>query len=190
MHILLYPSLKKDNNLAELIGIILGDGNLYRHDRTENLRIICNSRDKIYIKHIANLIHKIFYKKPSIIRRKKENAIVISLYQCKISERLGLPTGDKIKNNIGIPRWVLYDTNYVIKCLKGLFETDGCFQEDKDNYTQYIEFKNNCSKLRENVYDILKRLNFEPQFGYNYIRLAKKNEVYRFKELIDFRNYN
>jgi hypothetical protein len=185
-----YVDLKRDGNLAELIGIILGDGNLYKHPRTENLRIICDSRDTGYIKHIINLVEKIFFKKPSVIKRKNENATVVSLYQCKISARLKLAVGNKIKNNVGILSWITSDKRFMLMCLKGLFETDGCFVEDRGNYTQIIEFKNNCRRLREDVYAILIKFGFNPQQGSNYVRLARKNEVYRFKELIEFRNYN
>ena len=188
--IIKYKELLKDENLAELIGIILGDGNLYKHSRTENLRVICNSKDISYIRHIVNLITKIFHKTPSVIKRKNENATVVCLYQCKISKRLKLPYGNKIKNNVGIPAWIFLNKDYIYKCLKGLFETDGCFHEDRQNYTRCIEFKNNCVRLRKDAYNILLRLDFNPQLGHNYVRLAKKDEVYRFKELIDFRNYN
>lgn len=102
----LYRKLKKDVNLAELIGIVLGDGNLYKHLRTENLRITCNSKDTGYIKHISNLIRKVFCKSPAIRKRNDVNAVSIDLYQCKISERLNLPCGDKIRNNVGIPQWI------------------------------------------------------------------------------------
>ncbi|MBM3249972.1 MAG: hypothetical protein FJZ09_03905 [Candidatus Omnitrophica bacterium] len=189
MKILLYPSLKKDGNLAELIGIILGDGNLYEHLRTENLRITCDSNDVGYIQHIARRIKKAFYKQPSIRKRKNINAASIDLYQCKISERLDLPCGNKIRNNVGIPSWIFLDKKHILKCLKGLFETDGCFYEERDNHTRCIEFKNNCKRLREDVFNSLTTLGFKPQFGRNYIRLAKKGEVYRFKKAIDFRNY-
>ena len=186
----IYKELVKDKNLAELIGVILGDGNLNKHPATENLRITCNSNDKGYIKYIANLITKVFYKAPSVRKRNDENAVSIDLYQCKISDRLNLPCGNKIKNNVGVPAWVFFNEGYIVRCLKGLFETDGCFHEDKDNHTRVIEFKNNCTKLREDVYNALLRLGFSPQLGSNYVRLAKKKEVYRFKELIDFRNYS
>lgn len=184
-----YRELEKNSNLAELIGIVLGDGNLNKHPRTENLRITCNSKDTGYIKHIGSLIKRVFYKSPSIRKRNDENAVSVDLYQCKISERLNLPCGDKIRNNVGIPSWIFSDKKYILKCLKGLFETDGCFHEDRDNYTRIIEFKNNCKKLRQDVYDSLIKLGFKPQFGHNYIRLAKGSDVYRFKETIDFRNY-
>lgn len=188
--IIKYKELLKNENLAELIGIVLGDGNLNKHSRTENLRITCNSNDTGYIEHISNLITEVFYKHPSIRKRKDENAVSIDLYQCKISERLNLPCGNKIRNNVGIPTWIFLNRQYILKCLKGLFETDGCFHEDIKNYTRCMEFKNNCARLRKDAYSILLKLGFNPQLGINYVRLARRNEVYRFKELIDFRNYN
>jgi len=187
---IIYRKLTRNENLAELIGTILGDGNLYKHPRTEHLRVICNSQDIRQIKHIAYLINKIFHKKPSIIKRKNENTTVVSLYQNQISERLSFPAGNKIKNNVGVPPWIYSCKKYIIKCLKGLFDTDGCFQEDSSNYAQYIELKNNCRKLRDDVYNMLLGLGLHPQSGRNYIRLARKSEAHRFKELIDFRNYN
>jgi len=184
-----YKELLRNESLAELIGIILGDGNLNKHPRTENLRITCNSKDTGHINHISSLIAEVFYKTPSMRKRNEENAVSIDLYQCKISERLNIPCGDKIRNNVGIPLWIFSNKEYVLKCLKGLFETDGCFHEDRKNHTRCIEFKNNCRKLREDVYKSLVMFGFKPQFGSNYIRLAKKIEVYRFREAIDFRNY-
>lgn len=158
------------------MGIILGDGNLYKHSRTENLRVICNSKDTMYIQHIVNLITGIFLETPSVIKRKNGNATVVCLYQCKISKRLGVPCGNKIKNNVGIPRWVILDNDYMCRCLKGLFETDGCFCEDIKNYTCCIEFKNNCARLRKDTYNILLKLGFNPQLGTNYVRLARKTK--------------
>ncbi len=185
-----YHNLEKDKSLAELIGAALGDGTLEKFPRTERLRIICNSKEKEHILHIADMLRTKFKKLPHIFKRKKKNAIDIYIYQCKISKRLGLSTGNKIKNNVGIPSWIKHNKKFAISCLKGLFETDGCFVEDEDNYTQIIEFKNNCRRLREDVYSILCRLGYHPQFGKNYIRLARRAEVYSFKKLINFRNYS
>lgn len=185
-----YKVLLKDENLAELIGIVLGDGNLYKHPRTENLRVTCNANEIAYVQHVSYLIKKVFDKAPNIRKRNDENAISIDIYQCEISKRLNLPCGNKIKNNAGIPVWIFLNDKYTIRCLKGLFETDGCFHEDIKNYTRCIEFKNNCERLKKDVYNILLKLGFNPQLGINYVRLARKNEVYKFKELIDFRNYN
>ncbi len=184
-----YKTLGKGSDLAELTGIVLGAGSLEKFPRTERLRIVCNSNESGYILHIANLIGKKFKKTPKITYRKNENAADISMYQCQIARRLGLPTGDKIKNNVGAPSWIKTNQGLSISCLKGLFETDGCFVVDKPNYTRVMEFKNNCRRLRENVYSMLSKLDYHPQFGGNYVRLARKEEVFKFKNLINFRNH-
>ena len=46
-----------------------------------------------------------------------------------------------------------------------------------------------CSRLRKDVYSMLDRLGYHPQLGKKYVRLARKGEVYNFKELINFRDY-
>lgn len=181
--------LTRNNNLAELIGIILGDGCLSSLPRTESLRVVCNSEQQGYIAHIAALIQKTFNQQPVVRKRKNQKATDIVLYRCNLSRSLNIPCGNKIKNEVAIPSWIKRDKIYSIDCLKGLFETDGCFHEDRDNYTQIIEFKNNCKNLLQGVYQILKDLGYHPQFGKNYIRLARKEEALELKILIDFRKY-
>ena len=181
--------LKRNNGLAKLIGIILGDGCLTNLPRTESLRIVCNAEQRAYINHIAMLMKNVFNKNPSVYKRKRENATNITLYECALSERLNLPCGNKINNRISIPEWIKKSKKYSIKCLKGLFETDGSFYEDKNNYTNVIEFKNHCKNLLYDTHQMLKSLDYHPQFGKNYIRLAKREEVFAFKQLISFREY-
>ena len=183
-----YKKLDKNAFLAELIGIILGDGCLTKLERTESLRVICNSKDEGYVKYVSDLIERVFGKKPNYTKRKNENAIDIRLYQKFISSRLRLPSGDKINNNIGAPRWIFCKNIYMINCLKGLFDTDGHFRKDIDNYLHVIELKNRCKRILENAYRMLKILGYNPQRGKEYVRLARKNEVYDFVEAINFRN--
>lgn len=182
-------SLEKNCDLAELIGIILGDGNLSKYSRTEGLRVVCHSEKKKYMKHIAGLVEKVFKQRPKILKRKKEQATDIVFYKCGLSEALKLPCGNKINNGVSIPFWIKRDENYSISCLKGLFETDGTFCEDKENYTCVIEFKNSCKNLLQDVYEILKKMNYNPQLSRKYVRLARKKEVKEFRRIIDFRNY-
>jgi hypothetical protein len=184
-----YKKLKKDKYLAELLGIILGDGCLSKYKRTESLRIICNSKDSKHIKHICGLIERVFDKVPNFSKRKGENTVDIRLYQKFIASRLCMAFGSKIKNNIGVPNWIKENKRYSIYCLKGLFETDGCFQNDLKNKTQYIELKNLCCKIRLDTYEILLNLEYNPQISNTYVRLARKKEVYSFIELINFRGY-
>jgi len=185
----LHHKIRKSKHLAELIGIILGDGCIEQFPRTERLVITCNKFQTLYIKHIHGLTKKIFHKNPSLRARKRENAVDVSLYQCDISKKIGMPSGNKIKNNVGIPNWIYQSKKYMIACLKGLFETDGCFQRDDANYAQSIEVTNKCRQLRNDIYKTLLLLGYNPQLGKTYVRLARRHEVYKFKASIDFRKY-
>jgi hypothetical protein len=182
-------SINKSESWAELVGVTLGDGNIFTFPRTERLVIACNSKDGRYIRHIATLVEKVLKKKPQIEKCKDSNCKHIKLYQRRLSERLQMPPGNKIKNNVKIPEEIHRNRNLLIKCLKGLFETDGCFMIDKKNYTRVIEFKNMTRSLLKGVCSGLRDLDYHPQFGKNYVRLARKNEVYNFAELIQFRKY-
>lgn len=182
-------ALKRNSDLAELIGITLGDGSLTSLPRTEALRVVCNSKHKRYIERIAILIQKVFDKRPRVSKRKGERAADIVLYRNDLSAKLNIPCGNKIKNRVKVPKWIKQNRIYSINCLKGLFETDGCFQENGNNYTSYIEFKNNYNNLLNDVYQMLNELGYHPQFGKNYVRLARTEETFNFKNLIRFRNY-
>ncbi len=179
----------RNNDLAELTGIILGDGNLTKYKRTEAIRIVCHSEKIAYIDHIAALMAKFFDKQPSVQKRKREKAVTITIYLCNLSKRLCITLGNKIKNNAKVPVWIKQKKSYIISCLKGLFETDGCFQKDIINYTHTIELKNLCSNIRADAYYMLKNLGYHPQISKTYVRLARKQEVYDFKDLIKFREY-
>lgn len=50
-----YPLFKKDGNLAELIGVILGDGNILKFPRTEALTISSNAKNSGFIKRYSSL---------------------------------------------------------------------------------------------------------------------------------------
>jgi hypothetical protein len=182
-------SVNKSGDWAELVGITLGDGNIFKFPRTERLVIACNSKDTKYIEHIKNLIKKVLKKEPQAQKSKNSNCVHIKLYQCRLSKRLRMPSGNKIQNSVVIPEEIYRNRNLLIRCLKGLFETDGCFIIDKKNYTRVIEFKNMSRTLLKGAYLGLKGLSYHPQFGKNYVRLARKDEVYNFADLIQFRRY-
>lgn len=182
-----YPSLKKTVELAELVGIILGDGSLGKLPRTEALYVSCNSKDMEYVARIADLIEQVLQKKPKIYRSKTDNFVRIRIYQNDLSKRLQIPPGNKIKNNVSVPVWIKNKREFVISCLKGLFETDGCFNNDRKYYTYVIEFKNYCHQLLEDVFEMVEGLGYNPQKGKNYVRLARQSEVKSFMALIDFR---
>ncbi len=48
-----YPVLSRNGDLAELIGIILGDGHIYKHDRCESLRIVGDAKKMGFVTRSA-----------------------------------------------------------------------------------------------------------------------------------------
>lgn len=172
--------------LAELIGIVLGDGNISQFDRCQRLAISCNGSYGKYIKYVTSLVGNIFGKEPHVIKRLKANCCDIYLYLRDIDKALGLPVGNKIKNSVKIPRWVFKKKLFLIKCLKGLFETDGHYAINKKYYVEYIQFCNESLTLKGSAFRALKYLGYSPQLGRNYVRLAKKREVHRFIKEMHF----
>lgn len=119
--------LPKDfnDNLAEFVGIMLGDGGMTYGQCTITLNSI---KDIEYSQFIISLSHKLFGERPKIFMRKNENTMIIyyngvSLVRYLVS--IGLKTGNKLKQQVGVPEWVVNSKSYKIACLRGLMDTDG-----------------------------------------------------------------
>ena len=177
---------RRSKELAELTGIVLGDGNIFQFARCQRLTVSCNGSYRNYIKHVVSLIKRIFKKEPTLMRKSKGNCIDVRLYMQDIDKALELSTGGKLKNSAKIPEWIFKKKAYLMKCLKGLFETDGHYGLSRKFYVEYMQFCNKSKSLRESVYKALISLDYSPQLGSNYVRLARKAEVHRFIDDIGF----
>lgn len=177
-------------DVAEYMGVVLGDGNISIFPRTERLIIVSNANNQYFIKRYSFLTEKLFNKKPTVSKLKGINAIRISIYQKKISYRLKIPTGNRNRMHIIIPGWIWMEKNYIISLLKGLFEAEGSLSIHLPTCTYNFQFKNNNKYLLNAVEKGLKILGYNPEIRKNAIRLRKKKEVETFKQLIDFRGCN
>jgi hypothetical protein len=93
-----YPVFKKNGDLAELIGVALGDGHFEVFPRTERLTIFSNEKNDGFVKRYEFLMKKIFGSNPTVFRHGR-GCTGISVYQKYISDRMGIPPGaKKIKN--------------------------------------------------------------------------------------------
>lgn len=113
--------------LAEFAGILLGDGGI-RGDH--QVTISYNTKtDKKYAGFIQEAIGKLFGFSSSIYPRKGANGADIVISSKNPVEFLAnkniLKKGNKIINQIDIPKWVKENINYRICCLRGLMDTDG-----------------------------------------------------------------
>ena len=140
------PELKKSRKTAEFIGILLGDGNIRDfHEKSEGkhicnyrVKVILNREEKLMIKKVKRLFREITEKEPSIYKSKDSKATSIYVYSKDIVEdlkKLGLESGDKVENQIGVPKWIKEDEEFAKQCLRGLIDTDGTiYRRGRDGY--------------------------------------------------------
>lgn len=184
-----YFNLEESGELAEMIGVVLGDGYIGAHLRTEVLRIACNYNNPGFIKRYSDLVELIFEKKPAVKKRKTSNCVDIVIYQKNISGRLGLETGAKTHRPFILPEWIKNNPDYQIRFLRGLFETDGCHATHLPTYTYKFIFSNVNKSLLETVYMLLCGLGFNPCMTDRSVQLSRKMEVERAVKLVKFRQY-
>jgi intein/homing endonuclease len=89
--------------------------------------------------------------------------------------------GNKIRNQVTIPKWIKENNEFLKRCIKGLIDTDGCIYTCKRERQKYIKFTNfNISLLT----DFQKISN---QLGYNFVSANKRNVcLYRKEDVKKF----
>lgn len=159
-------------NLAEFFGIMMGDGGI---NNPWQANITVNSiKDKDYSKYIFTLCGELFGVTPVIWKRKGMNALIISLASTSIVDFLvknGLPRGNKLKNGLNIPEWILNKSHYRKACVRGLMDTDGCafVHIHRINNKVYknigLTFTSYSPKLIFEVADILEEFGIVPHIS-------------------------
>ena len=185
-----YPPLKKDEGLACLIGLALGDGHIDKFPRTDKFTLSLGTDKPDLINFSIDLIMRVFNKQPSINKPIDVNMVRLSLYQKYISKRLGIPFGNRGNLNISIPPWINRSNKYLLAYLRGLYEAEGSLSIHLPTYTYNFAFSNSNLSLLKNVEISLKRFGFHPEIRPKAIRLRRQNEVKYFKDLINFRSYD
>ncbi|MFC1704766.1 LAGLIDADG family homing endonuclease [Nanoarchaeota archaeon] len=192
---------EKSKELAELVGIILGDGNLHYFKKGKKigsymLRIAGDKRhDYDYlVNYVSNLIINLFGVRPKIDER-KSNEMLIIVHSKKLLEFLfsmGLKPGNKIKSKVSIPKWIFEDSDYLKSCVRGLIDTDGCIYSLKPKYPNYyqISFKNNNLELLKDLRTAFLRLGYPISkiSCYKQIYLSQQKYLRKFYKDIGFSN--
>ena len=111
--------------LAEFIGIVLGDGTISRHQ----VRIALNrAADREYAAHVAGLARRLFGIRVATSEPEGENVIYLTMTGTNLVELLlakGLCRGNKIKQQVDIPEWIRVRGDLARACVRGLVDTDG-----------------------------------------------------------------
>lgn len=186
---------KKSEELAEFIGIMLGDGGLTYFQCT----IYINSlTEQEYAKYIKNMIKRLFNYEININKKKKENVLILGISGVNIVKYLkgiGLSLGNKVKLQVGVPDWIWEKDVYIKACLRGLIDTDGCFFQhrytiNKKEYQYYkMCFSNKSEPLLDFVKKGLEKLGFHPKRTYiSDVWLHNQNEVKKYLKEIKTHN--
>lgn len=186
---------QKSAELAEFIGIVLGDGGITSTQVTITLH---KFDDRDFIQYVNNLFQKLFKLKPSIYARKGENVVGIMASRTnlvKFMVSMGLKIGGKVRQQVGVPYWIEKSESFIKSCLRGLFDTDGCFYIDKHRYKDKVYY--NCAMNFSNrslpilffFKTRLEQLGFHPTRNKKFnISLRKENEIIRYFQMIGSSN--
>lgn len=184
----------KNVDLAEFIGIMLGDGGITKEQATVTLN---SEADKQYIEYVISLGKKLFRNKPAIVKKKDCKATDLRYSGTKLVNFLisiGLKRGNKVKQQVDVPDWVQKSNPYKIACLKGLMDTDGCVvvSTHKVGLKRYVYynrcFANRSKPLLNFVADTLKEQGLHPSVAGERIWLYNKAEIRAYFDIIGSNN--
>ena len=118
-------NIRHNKNLAEFIGVLIAKGHLEKDRMRINLSGVC--KNQIFLDYIKDLLIEIFLLKEERLYFKfgkdmsyiRVNSIVI-LHELR---KLGVIS--KISNVPVIPKWIFTRNDFIVSCLKGMFEIAG-----------------------------------------------------------------
>lgn len=186
---------KKSKKLAEFVGIMLGDGGITETQATITLNTIA---DKSYIKFVSKLGKNLFGQNPKIAPRKDCLATNLRYSGINLVDyllKIGLKKGDKVKQQVRVPNWILKSMRYKIACLRGLMDTDGgiskCTHKYKSKKYLYLNpcFANRSKPLLQFVTNTFLELGLNPSVAGERIWLYNKQSVINYFKIVGSSNY-
>lgn len=183
--------------LAEFFGIMLGDGGI---NNPWQANITLNAvKDLEYSLYIQRLIKNLFSVTSATFKYKTRNALRIFVNGVSLVDFLvkkGLPRGNKLKQGLRIPQWILNNRKYKIACVRGLVDTDGCIFIHKHivakkHYKNIgLTFSSRSPELVFQVAAIFEEFGVIPHIstrGYD-IYLYRESSVRRYLKVFGFSN--
>lgn len=178
---------KRSEELAEFIGIMMGDGGLSRYQVIVSLHQI---DDADFSRYVSRQFEKLFGVVPSVYDREDAHlrSIVVSRVELvRYLHSLGLPMGNKIRQQFDIPSWIKKEERFMIACIRGLVDTDGCIfthrYEVKHKRYSYkkLSFTTASRPLLSTVHTALKALGMNPRIGSRKdVRLDSRTDMERY----------
>ncbi len=180
----------KTEKMAEFIGILLGDGNIYIQESTGNYQIriaFDATRETGFLKYVNVLVNRLFDTTFYI----KYHRTVNIMYLCKGSKEI-CSRLKKILPESRIPDWVFQDNKLITSCIRGLIDTDGSIfrMSRKDPHLLRIGFKNTNQGLLKDFKNGLEILGYHPSkiIRKESVCLSRQGEIKKYIKDIRFNN--
>ncbi len=189
------PFPRESALLAELLGIIAGDG----HIDVYQTSVSTNSEtDLEHAHHIKALFERLFPIRASLSFRSSCKACVVVVNSKNVGEILvkkGMVRGHKIKGGVCMPSWVLARKKYRLAFTRGVFDTDGCVYVDRHIIKARlyenigIAFTNRSLPLLLDFKDTLESLGFHPTQKTKYtVFLRREAEIQSYFKVVGSSN--
>lgn len=190
-------NLEKTPLVAELFGIILGDGYLQSTRRERKDRFVSayrtvitlHSKEEQLKERTCSIFRNLVGKEPQIYRLKNSDAVQIVLNSKEFIrelEKLGLETGNKVENQVEVPDWIIKDKKYEKRCLRGLVDTDGAIYRQSGDNRAVIQFKNHSVPLLQGFAQMCADLNIGTSSAGNHaVQVAQQEQVKKFIEKVE-----
>jgi hypothetical protein len=192
-HKILRPS--RDEALAEFIGIMIGDGGMTKYQASISLSSLVDTEYSLYV---GELIERLFGIHPTIMKARNSNCLVVVASSIELVEFLkqhGVLQGDKIRQSLDIPSWVLGDRDLAVACVSGIFDTDGCIFHEchriKGRSYAYprLSLVSASPTLRASVHGILSDLELDPRLRNNRsVNLEKLSDIAAYFSMVGTSN--
>jgi hypothetical protein len=185
---------RKSTQLAEFIGIVLGDGSITKYQVTISMNSIS---DISYGTFVQKLILRLFKISPrvSIVKKNTLQVVVTSRNLVEFLFKCGLKQGDKVAQQIDIPKWIMGNRDFRINCLRGLFDTDGgiYFHTHVTKGIKYrhmgLCFTNKSIPLLNSVYTILLSLGIRAKTNNkSHVSIYDRKEIKKYMNIIGSHN--
>lgn len=187
---------RHSQNLAEFVGIMLGDGHVPILGSQINITLN-NKDDADYIEFVCHLIGKLFERAPGVFAKSDKNASSVYISSTSLLGyllKLGLKRGNKVKLQVDIPPWIKNNEKFSKACIRGLIDTDGCIFTErhkiKDKFYNYkrLNFSNRSINLLDSVFAILNKFGLEPRRRKYSVQIEDKENIEKYFKIIGTSN--
>lgn len=176
---------KQSVQLAEFLGIMLGDGHISHFQTIVTL----GTKELPYVQYVQKLMQELFKVKATISVKKSgyRDVYIGSTLITKWLKEQGL-VENKVAAQVGIPEWIMSDKKYMGAFARGFFDTDGSVYSLR--FGIQISLTNRSAPLLLALQDILRKLGYKASETSAYkVYITKRRDVERFfKEIAPANN--